>query len=109
MADIEAFIAEFWKVYMQVCRSITVYEALIRQHSEAAQRRCPTGILGVSGVVQLLCIKVNFTMVKELEGLKVALWLELLLHVRQLLDQTCEGDSPLRHLLPALAHQIVHL
>lgn len=40
MVDIEAFMDEFWKVYMRVCRSITVYEALIHQHSEAAQSRC---------------------------------------------------------------------
>lgn len=42
-------------------------------------------------------------------GLKVVLWLELLLHVGQLLDQTGEVDPPLWHLLPAPVHQLVHL
>lgn len=39
----------------------------------------------------------------------VVSWLELLLHVGQLLDQALKGDSPLGRLLPALAHQLVHL
>lgn len=39
----------------------------------------------------------------------VWLWWQLLLHVAQLLDQSCEGDSPLRLLVPALPHQLVNL
>lgn len=31
------------------------------------------------------------------------------LHIAQLLDQAREANSHLRHLLPALAHQLVHL
>lgn len=55
--------------------------------------------------------KVNFTpkSSKTFKGLKIVLRLELLLHVGQLLDQPLEGDSPLGQLLPAFAHQLVHL
>lgn len=39
----------------------------------------------------------------------VWLRLELMLHVAQLLDQVCEGDSPLGLLVPAPAHQLINL
>lgn len=42
-------------------------------------------------------------------GLNVVYGLELLLHGGQLLDQTLEGDPPLRRMLPASAHQLVHM
>lgn len=45
----------------------------------------------------------------ELLEIQVFLWLQLLLHVGQLLDQMLKGDPPLGRLLPAPAHQLIHL
>lgn len=47
----------------------------------------------------------------EFQDLLKFVWLrlELLLHVAQLLDQGCEGDSPLGLLVPAPAHQLINL
>lgn len=46
---------------------------------------------------------------QTVQGLKVVLWLELLHHFCQLVDQLAKGDPVLRHLLPAPEHQHVHL